>query len=89
MQECGYQPDEEIYEFVVNGFWNVGMVDVAVSVVEESLGKFGFYLGSFAYSKLNNKLLQMDKIETTYNLFKKVKDALAITNEQNYCCANG
>ncbi|KAG2658075.1 putative pentatricopeptide repeat-containing protein At5g43820 [Panicum virgatum] len=88
MQECGYQPDKEIYEFIVNGLCNVGKVDAAVSVVEESL-RNGFCLGRIVYSKLNNKLLEMDKVETAYNLFKKVKDARALTNSRNYCRANG
>ena len=79
MQECGYQPDKEIYEFIVNGLCNVGKVDAAVCVVEESLW-IGFCIGRVAYSKLKNKLLEMDKVETAYNLFKKVKDARALTN---------
>jgi pentatricopeptide repeat protein len=88
MQECGYQPDKEIYEFIVNGLCNVGKVDAAVSVVEESL-RNGFCLGRVVCSKLNNKLLEMDKVETAYNLFKKVKHARALTNSRNYCRANG
>jgi hypothetical protein len=66
----------------------VGKVDVAVSVVEESL-RNGFCLGRVVYSKLNNKLLEMEKVETAYNLFKKVKDARAITNARNFFPANG
>ncbi|CAN6231425.1 unnamed protein product [Urochloa humidicola] len=88
MQGCGYQPDKEIYEFIVNELCNVGKVDAAVSVVEESL-RNGFCLGRIVYSKLNNKLLEMDKVETAYNLFKKVKDARALTNARNYCRADG
>ena len=60
----------------------------AVSVVVES-HQNGFCLGRVAYSKLNNKLLEMDKVETAYNLFKKVKHARALTNSRNYCRANG
>jgi pentatricopeptide repeat protein len=88
MQECGYQPDKEIYKFIVNGLCNVGKVDAAVSVVEESLQN-GFFLGKIVYSKLNNKLLELDKVEIAYNLFKKVKEARALTNSRNYCRANG
>lgn len=88
MQECGYQSDKEIYEFIVIGLCNVGKIDAAVSVVEESL-RNGFCLGRVVYSKLNNMLLEMNKIETAYNLFKKVKDARALTNSRNYCRANG
>ncbi|KAF8656900.1 hypothetical protein HU200_060462 [Digitaria exilis] len=88
MQVCGYQPDKEIYEFIVNGLCNVGKVDAAVTVAEESL-RNGFCLGRIVFSKLNNKLLEMDKVETAYNLFKKVKDARALTNSLNYCRANG
>jgi len=70
MQECGFQPGREIYEFIVNGLCNVGKVDC---------------LGRVTY-RLNNKLLDMDKVEITYNLFKKVKDACAI--KKVYCkCA--
>ena len=43
-----------------------------LSVVVES-HQNGFCLGRGAYSKLNNKLLEMDKAETAYNLFKKSK----------------
>uniref|UniRef100_A0A0A9GIH8 Pentacotripeptide-repeat region of PRORP domain-containing protein n=1 Tax=Arundo donax TaxID=35708 RepID=A0A0A9GIH8_ARUDO len=88
MQECGYPSDKEIYEFIVNGLCNVGKVDAAVSVVEESI-RNGFCLGRIVYSKLNNKQLEMNKVETVYNLFKKVKDACALTNSCNYCRANG
>ena len=63
-------------------------VDAAVSVVEESIWN-GFCTGRDAYRKLNSKLLEMDKVETAYNLFKKVKDARALTNARNYCRANG
>jgi hypothetical protein len=70
------------------GFCNVGKVDAAVCVVEESLW-IGFCIGRVACSKLKNKLLEMDKVETEYNLFKKVKDARALTNAWNYCRANG
>ena len=98
MQECGYQSGKEIYEFIVNELCNVGKVDAAtpqkkkvdaaVSVVEESI-RNGFCTGRDAYRKLNSKLLEMDKVETAYNLFKKVKDARALTNARNYCRANG
>jgi pentatricopeptide repeat protein len=79
---------KEIYEFIVNGLSNVGKVDAAVSVVEESL-RNGFCLGRVVYSKLNNKLLEMNKVENAYNLFKKVKEARAHSNSRNYCRANG
>ncbi|KAG0521906.1 hypothetical protein BDA96_08G202300 [Sorghum bicolor] len=39
-------------------------------------------------TSLFNKLLEMDKVETAYNLFKKVKDT-PLTNAWNYCRANG
>ncbi|KAF0932705.1 hypothetical protein E2562_012000 [Oryza meyeriana var. granulata] len=79
---------EHFWEMMLEDGLVPGKVDAAVCVVEESLRK-GFCLGRVVYGKLNNKLLEMNKVETAYNLFKKVKDAHALANSRNYCRANG
>ncbi|KAJ1280495.1 hypothetical protein BS78_04G236900 [Paspalum vaginatum] len=83
MQECGYQSDKETYEFIINGLCNVGKIDAAVSVMEESI-RNGFCLGRVAYSKLNNKLLEMDKL-----LSKKPASScenLGLSRAEAACC---
>ena len=88
MQESGYASDKEVYKFIINGLCNVGQVDNAVLVMEESLQK-GLCLGKVVYSKLNRKLLEMNKVETAYKLFLKVKVARVNANTQNFWRANG
>uniref|UniRef100_A0A0E0NDJ4 Pentacotripeptide-repeat region of PRORP domain-containing protein n=1 Tax=Oryza rufipogon TaxID=4529 RepID=A0A0E0NDJ4_ORYRU len=90
MLEDGLVPDQVSYCHLIEALGRANraeealqvfekMVDAAVSVVEESIRK-GFCLGRVVYGKLNNKLLEMNKVETAYNLFKKVRDARVIAN---------
>ncbi|XP_078436165.1 pentatricopeptide repeat (PPR) superfamily protein [Wolffia australiana] len=88
MQESGYSSDAEVYEFIVEGLCNNGQLDTAVLVVEESI-KNGCCVGRIVYSKLNNRLLEMDKVETAYRLLLKVKKARALLNSQKYWRSRG
>ncbi|CAA6654673.1 unnamed protein product [Spirodela intermedia] len=88
MQESGHSSDAEVYEFIVNGLCNTGQLDTAVLVVEESLRR-GCCIGKMIYSKLNNKLLEMNKVETAYRLFLKVRKARASLNAQRFWRARG
>lgn len=74
MQESGYPSDGEIYEYVIAGLCNIGQLENAVLVMEESLRK-GFCPSRLVYSKLSNKLLASNKLESAYNLFRKIKIA--------------
>ncbi|KAK9291297.1 hypothetical protein L1049_009487 [Liquidambar formosana] len=88
MQQSGYSSDIEVYEYVINGLCNIGQLDNAVLVMEESLCK-GFCPSRLIYSKLNNKLLALDKVERAYKLFLKIKDARRTENARKFWRANG
>ncbi|XP_030950979.1 putative pentatricopeptide repeat-containing protein At5g43820 isoform X1 [Quercus lobata] len=88
MQECGYSSDMEVYEHVINGLCNIGQLENAVLVMEESLRK-GFCPSRLIYSKLNNKLLALNKVERAYKLYLKIKDARRDENARRYWRANG
>lgn len=62
----------EVYEHVIHGLCNVGQLENAVLVMEESLRK-GFFPSKLICSKLNNKLLNSNKVEMAYKLFLKIK----------------
>ncbi|KAG9442946.1 hypothetical protein H6P81_018800 [Aristolochia fimbriata] len=72
MQDSGYSSDGEVYEYVVNGFCNIGQLENAMFVMEEALGR-GICPSKFIYSKLSNKLLNANKVEMAYKLFLKDK----------------
>jgi len=88
MQESGNGSDKEVYEYIVNGLCNIGQVDDAVLIVEEALRK-GFCLGKVVYSKLNSKLVEMNKVETAYKLFLKVKSIRGTVNTQRFLRGSG
>ncbi|KAL5557703.1 hypothetical protein UlMin_033914 [Ulmus minor] len=88
MQECGYSSDVEVYEFVINGLCNIGQLENAVLVMEESFRK-GFCPSRLICSKLNNKLLASNKVETAYKLFLKLKDARSHDNARRYWRSRG
>ncbi|XP_068645953.1 putative pentatricopeptide repeat-containing protein At5g43820 [Aristolochia californica] len=88
MQKSDYSSDAEVYEYVVNGFCNIGQLENAVFVMEEALGK-GICPSKFVYSKLSNKLLNANKVEMAYKLFLKVKIARVTENARRYWRANG
>ncbi|WCJ44725.1 Pentatricopeptide repeat (PPR) superfamily protein [Euphorbia peplus] len=74
MQKSGLTSDMEVYEYIVNGLCNVGQIENAVLVMEEALDK-GFCPSRLACSKLNNKLLDSNKVERAYKLFLKIRCA--------------
>ncbi|PKU79328.1 putative pentatricopeptide repeat-containing protein At5g43820 isoform X1 [Dendrobium catenatum] len=88
MQESGYTLDNEVYDCIINGLCNVGHVETAVLIVNEAL-RHGCCPGRIVYSKLNNKLLAMSKVETAYKLFLKVRDARNNQNLQSYWRSRG
>ncbi|XP_020585918.1 putative pentatricopeptide repeat-containing protein At5g43820, partial [Phalaenopsis equestris] len=88
MQESGYSLDGEVYDHIVNGLCNVGQVETAVLVINEAL-RHGVCPGRIVYSKLNNKLLAMKKVETAYKLFVKVKEARNSDNLRSYWRSKG
>nr|GLL26607.1 putative pentatricopeptide repeat-containing protein At5g43820 [Ipomoea trifida] len=88
MQESGYSSDMQVYEYVINGLCNIGQLENAVLVMEEALQK-GFYPSKLICSKLSNKLLASNKIETAYKLFLKIKTARSNQNAQRYWRAKG
>ncbi|EEF52882.1 pentatricopeptide repeat-containing protein, putative [Ricinus communis] len=88
MQENGYTSDMEVYEYVINGLCNIGQLENAVLVMEESLHK-GFCPSRLIYSKLNNKLLASSKVERAYKLYLKVRDARSNENARRFWRANG
>ncbi|XP_065881444.1 putative pentatricopeptide repeat-containing protein At5g43820 [Euphorbia lathyris] len=88
MQESGYSSDMEVYEFIVNGLCNIGQLENAVLVMEESLRK-GFCPSKLTCSKLNNKLLASNKLERAYKLFLKVKYARRDEKARRLCRSNG
>ena len=88
MQESGYSSDTEVYEYVINGLCNIGQLDTAVLVMEESLHK-GFCPSRLIRSKLNNKLLASNKVEMAYKLFLKIKIARQNDNARRFWRGNG
>ena len=88
MQECGYSSDMEVYEYVINGLCNIGQLENAALVMEESVRK-GFCPSRRIWSKLNGKLLASNRVERAYKLFLKLKDARQNENAQRYWRAKG
>ena len=88
MQESGYSSDTEVYEYIINGLCNIGQLETAVLVMEESLRK-GFCPSRLIWSKLNNKLLASNKVERAYKLFLKIKVARQNDNARRFWRANG
>ncbi|KAL3830523.1 hypothetical protein ACJIZ3_019325 [Penstemon smallii] len=88
MQESCYSSDMEVYEYIINGLCNTGQLETAVLVMEESLSK-GFFPSKIICSKLHNKLLDSNKVEMSYKLFLKLKNARLNENAQRYWRAKG
>ncbi|PKI55102.1 hypothetical protein CRG98_024393 [Punica granatum] len=88
MQESGHSSDIEVYEYIINGLCNIGQLDNAVLVMDESLRK-GFCPSRLIWSKLNNKLMASNQVEKAYKLFLKIKDARRHENARRYWRANG
>ncbi|XP_062116468.1 putative pentatricopeptide repeat-containing protein At5g43820 [Humulus lupulus] len=88
MQECGYSSDMEVYEYVISGLCNIGQLENAALVMEESLRK-GFCLSRRIWSKLNGKLLASYKIERAYRLFLKLKEARLNDNARRHWRSKG
>ena len=88
MQECGYASDIEVYEYVISGLCNIGQLENAVTVMEESLRK-GFCPSRLAYSKLSNKLLASNKLDRAYKLYLKIKVARRSDKAQRIWRARG
>lgn len=88
MQESGYSSDTEVYEYIINGLCNIGQLETAVLVMEESLRK-GFCPSRLIWSKLSNKLLASHKVERAYKLFWKIKVARQNDNARRFWRANG
>ncbi|CAH9088848.1 unnamed protein product [Cuscuta epithymum] len=89
MLDSGYSSDVEVYEYVINGLSNVGQLESAVLVMEEALCERGFYPSKLICSKLKNKLLASNKMETAYKLSLKIKAARCNENAQRYWRAKG
>lgn len=81
MQEDGHSPDIEVYEYVINGLCNVGLLEKAVFVMEEAL-RMGFCPSRLICSKLNIKLLNSNRVGMAYKLFQKTKRARHKENER-------
>ncbi|KAF4403200.1 hypothetical protein G4B88_027971 [Cannabis sativa] len=88
MQECGYSSDMEVYEYVISGLCNIGQLENAALVMEESLRK-GFCPSRRIWSKLNGKLLASYKVERAYRLFLKLKEARLNDNARRYWRSKG
>ncbi|XP_057754252.1 putative pentatricopeptide repeat-containing protein At5g43820 [Arachis stenosperma] len=88
MQECGYNSDIEVYECIITGLCNVGQLENAVLVMEESLQK-GFCPSRLVYSKLSNRLLASNKTEIAYKLFLKIKHARSLKSARSFWRSNG
>ncbi|KAL8523704.1 hypothetical protein ACS0TY_013608 [Phlomoides rotata] len=88
MQESGYASDMQVYEYIINGLCNTGQLETAVQVMEECLRK-GFFPGKIICSKLNNKLMDSNKVEMAYKLFLKLRKARVSENAQSYWRAKG
>ncbi|KAL6180877.1 hypothetical protein ACLB2K_047536 [Fragaria x ananassa] len=88
MQECGYASDIEVYEHIICGLCNIGQLENAVVVMEESIRK-DFCPSRLTYSKLSNKLLASNKLERAYKLYLKIKAARHADKAQRIWCARG
>lgn len=88
MQESGHSSDVEVYEYIIDGLCNIGQLNNAALVMEESLQK-GFCPSRLIWSKLNNKLMTSNQVEKAYKLFLKVKDARRDANARRYWRFNG
>ncbi|XP_059660251.1 putative pentatricopeptide repeat-containing protein At5g43820 [Cornus florida] len=88
MQESGYSSDVNIYEHVIHGLCNIGQLENAILVMEESLRK-GFCPSRLTCNKLNNRLLNSNKVEKAYKLHLKIKDARRNENARKYWRAKG
>lgn len=63
----------EVYEYIVDGFCNIGYLENVVFVMEEVMCK-GFCLNCFVYSRFSNKFMVLNKMEMVYKLFLKIKE---------------
>ncbi|THG07002.1 putative pentatricopeptide repeat-containing protein At5g43820 [Camellia sinensis] len=88
MQKNGHSSDMEVYEYVISGLCNVGQLENAVLVMEESL-RMGFCPSRLICSKLNNKLLSSYKVDMAYKLFLKIKAARCSENSRRLWRARG
>ncbi|KAG0496699.1 hypothetical protein HPP92_001390 [Vanilla planifolia] len=88
MLDSGHVVDNEVYEHVIDGLCNIGQVNIAVLIIEEAIQK-GCCVGSVVYDRLNKKLLALNKVETAYKLFLKVKEARKNANLQRFWRAHG
>lgn len=88
MQESGYCSDMQVYEYIINGLCNTGRLETAVEVMEECIRK-GLFPGKIICSKLNNKLMDSNKVEMAYKLFLKLRKARVNENAQRYWRAKG
>ncbi|XP_051124547.1 putative pentatricopeptide repeat-containing protein At5g43820 isoform X2 [Andrographis paniculata] len=88
MQESGYACDVQVYDYVINGLCNMGRLETAVLVMEESIRK-GFFPNKIICSKLKNKLMEADKVEMAYKLFLKLRNARADENAVRFWRAKG
>ncbi|KAK6160837.1 hypothetical protein DH2020_004218 [Rehmannia glutinosa] len=88
MQESGYSSDMKVYEYIINGLCNTGRLETATLVMEECIRK-GFFPGKIICSKLNNKLMESNKVEMAYKLFLKLRKARVNENAQRYWRAKG
>lgn len=88
MQQSGYACDMQVYEYIINGLCNTGKLGTAVLVMEECIRK-GFFPSKIICSKLNNKLMDSNKVEMAYKLFLKLKNARLNENAQRYWRAKG
>lgn len=88
MQKSGYSSDVEVYEYIINGLCNVGQLENAILVMEESMRK-GFCPSKLICSKLNHKLMSSNKVESAYKLFLKVRNARRHENVRRIWRAKG
>ncbi|KAJ0743170.1 putative tetratricopeptide-like helical domain superfamily [Helianthus annuus] len=88
MEQSGYVSDVEVYEHIINGLCNNGQLENAVVIMEDCLKK-GFCPSRLICAKLNNKLLDSNKVEMAYKLFLKVKKSRHDENARKYWRAKG
>ncbi|KAL8090393.1 pentatricopeptide repeat-containing protein At5g15010, mitochondrial isoform X1 [Apium graveolens] len=83
IQENRYSSDVEVYQLIIIGLCNNGQLENAILVMEECLRK-GFCPSRLVCSRLNNKLLTSNKVETAYKLFLKIKVARQSENARKH-----
>ncbi|XP_057811530.1 putative pentatricopeptide repeat-containing protein At5g43820 [Salvia miltiorrhiza] len=88
MQESGYGCDLQVYEYLINGLCNTGRLECAVVVMEECISK-GLFPSKIISSKLNNRLMDSNKVDVAYKLFLKLRKARLNENAQRYWRAKG